>query len=98
MCYNLLHLFIFSQAKDLEDSVDKTWVMSAQSPVQQKLINEHPDDTAIFVEGPFLVWLRRLSMTYFILRADPKIYPEVDFDDDGKHIGLLLCFFSTNFS
>lgn len=67
---------------ELEDSVDKTWVMSAQSPVQQKLINAHPVDKSLFVEGPFLVWLRRISMTYFVLRADPKFYPEFDEDDD----------------
>lgn len=77
-------MYRFPQAKELEDSADKTWVMSAQSPVQQKLINEHPEDKPLFVEGPFLVWLRRLSMTYFILRADPKIYPEIEVDDDGK--------------
>ncbi|XP_035226793.1 evolutionarily conserved signaling intermediate in Toll pathway, mitochondrial-like [Stegodyphus dumicola] len=69
-------------AADLEDSKDKTWIMSAQSPVQQKLIDEHPQEKPVYVEGPFLVWLKRISMTYFILRADPKKYPDIEIDDD----------------
>ncbi|XP_054710860.1 evolutionarily conserved signaling intermediate in Toll pathway, mitochondrial-like [Uloborus diversus] len=69
-------------ANKLEESIDKTWIMSAQSPVQQKLIEEHSEEKALYIEGPFLVWLRKLSMTYFVLRADSKIYPDFEQDDD----------------
>ncbi|XP_021000895.2 evolutionarily conserved signaling intermediate in Toll pathway, mitochondrial [Parasteatoda tepidariorum] len=70
------------EAKEIEESNDKTWIMSAQSPVQQKLIQQHPVEKALFIEGPSLVWLKRLSMSYFVLRADPKFYPDLEVDDD----------------
>lgn len=69
-------------AEELEDSIDKTWIMSAQSPAQQKLIEEHPEDKAIYVNGPSLVWLSKISITYYTLCADPKVYPVIEEDDD----------------
>ncbi|GFT69529.1 evolutionarily conserved signaling intermediate in Toll pathway, mitochondrial [Nephila pilipes] len=69
-------------AEHLEDSIDKTWIMSAQSPDQRKLIEEHQEDKAIYVEGPSLVWLRKISITYYTLCADPKFYPVIEEDED----------------
>ncbi|XP_055942046.1 evolutionarily conserved signaling intermediate in Toll pathway, mitochondrial-like [Argiope bruennichi] len=78
-------------AENLEDSVDKTWIVSAQAPAQQKLIEEHPEEKALYVEGPTLVWLRKISMSYYVLCADPKIYPVVEEDeDDVSNIPLYM--------
>lgn len=75
------------EASELADSVDDTWIVSAQSPVQRELLDAHPHDITIFVEGAFRVWLRNASVNYFILRADPRPKPSVsaqDYDDVGN--------------
>ncbi|KAG8235534.1 hypothetical protein J437_LFUL013496 [Ladona fulva] len=59
------------KTSDVKDSVDDTWVVSVQSPTQMELLEAHPEETPIFVEGAFRVWLRNTSVNYFILRADP---------------------------
>lgn len=72
------------QSKDLEDSIDKTWVVSGTSPDQQELMIKHPPDVPIYVEGPFRIWLRNVAINYFILRAEPVERPKpppVDIDD-----------------
>lgn len=81
------------QAEDLPDSLDKTWIICAQSPKQKELIAEHSEKKPIFVEGPFRIWLREAQVHYFIVRSDPciKSVPEVDEDDVGN---LEVPFFS----
>ncbi|XP_067005187.2 evolutionarily conserved signaling intermediate in Toll pathway, mitochondrial [Anabrus simplex] len=72
------------QTADIADSLDKTWIVSAQSPVQQNLLETHPRDAPLYVEGAFRIWLRNESVHYFILRADPRPRPQpppVDIDD-----------------
>jgi signaling intermediate in Toll pathway protein len=59
----------------LEESNDKTWIVSAQSPIQQELLEKLPADKPIFVEGSFRVWLRGAAVNYFVLRADPTPEP-----------------------
>jgi evolutionarily conserved signaling intermediate in toll pathway, mitochondrial len=49
----------------IKDSIDKTWIISAQSPIQEQLINELNEP--IFIQGPHRVWLRDSSISYFIL-------------------------------
>lgn len=75
------------QAADLEESIDKTWVLSAQSPVQQELLERHSRDKPVFVEGAFRVWLRGAAVNYFVLRADPRPEPApVPSDPDGNTV------------
>lgn len=38
---------------EIKDSIDDTWIVSAQSSSQKSLINEHKHDEPIFVEGLF---------------------------------------------
>nr|CAD7205377.1 unnamed protein product [Timema douglasi] len=45
------------------DSLDDTWVVSAQSPLQRKLLDAHPHNIPVYVEGAFLVWLREAPMS-----------------------------------
>lgn len=68
------------QTKDLNGSVDDTWIVSGQSTDQQKLLQNHPKNAALRVEGPFLIWLRTRSISYFILRGDPV--PDSMFEDN----------------
>lgn len=75
------------EACDVEDSLDKTWIVSAQSPVQRELLDAHPHDVSVFVEGAFRIWMRNASVGYFILRADPGPKPKLpqqDIDDVGN--------------
>ncbi|XP_069684979.1 evolutionarily conserved signaling intermediate in Toll pathway, mitochondrial isoform X1 [Periplaneta americana] len=75
------------QASELPDSIDDTWIVSAQSPVQKELLDAHPHDVSIFVEGAFRVWLRTASVSYFILRADPRPKPKPPPSDmDGQEL------------
>ncbi|KAG8188895.1 hypothetical protein JTE90_014951 [Oedothorax gibbosus] len=69
----------------LEGASDQTWVLSAQSPAQRQLLSELPDGESLWVEGPSLVWLRKVSMTYFALRAQAKAYPPCEVDEDGTY-------------
>ena len=54
----------------MEDSIDKTWIVSGQSPQQQQIVEELPDNETVYVEGPFKSWLRMMSIEYFMLRAN----------------------------
>ncbi|CAG0890728.1 unnamed protein product [Cyprideis torosa] len=57
---------------DVPDSIDKTWIVSAQSPEQVEMITSHPSDSPVYVEGAFNLYLRNASISYFVLRADPR--------------------------
>lgn len=69
---------------DVESSIDKTWIVSGQSPVQKELLGRHKKESAVYIEGPFLIWLRHRSVSYFVLRGDPPpdvFVDEEDYDD-----------------
>lgn len=62
------------ETKDLEESYEDTWIISAISRIQQDLLLDHSKsrkNIPIYVEGPFKVWVADQSVDYFILRADP---------------------------
>lgn len=81
----LLNLF-FTQTEELEDAYDETWIVSGQSEEQQRLIETHPPSQPIYVEGAFRVWLSRVCINYFVLRAEPRQRPQPHSpqDIDGK--------------
>ncbi|XP_030020502.2 evolutionarily conserved signaling intermediate in Toll pathway, mitochondrial [Manduca sexta] len=64
------------QTEEIEVSLDKTWIVSAQSEAQKILLSEQPIDEPLVVRGPYDVYLRDQIVTYFLLlgktRADPK--------------------------
>ena len=83
--YNIKKQYIkllFFQTDDIKEALEHTWIVSAQSPIQKKLLNSRTKDNPIFVEGPFKIWLRNVSVNYFILRADniSKQVPDIDLD------------------
>uniref|UniRef100_T1J3B0 Evolutionarily conserved signaling intermediate in Toll pathway, mitochondrial n=1 Tax=Strigamia maritima TaxID=126957 RepID=T1J3B0_STRMM len=63
------------QTKDLEDSIDDTWIVSVQSPAQKELVADCKENIPVYVEGVFLVCLKYRMINYFILRADAKPAP-----------------------
>ena len=71
----------------MEDAQDHTWIVSGQSPDQQALIESHPSNRPIYVEGAFRIWLKDQCINYFILRAEPRPPPEVvaEVDPDGNY-------------
>ncbi|CAH0384621.1 unnamed protein product [Bemisia tabaci] len=72
------------QTKDVENSIDDTWIVSGQSPVQRKLLENHPVNKPIYVEGGFRIYLREMPMLYFILRAEPDRNRKIPVRDDYK--------------
>lgn len=75
------------KTKDLEQSVEDTWIVSGQSPDQKKLIANHPKNVPIYIEGGFRIWLRKQSIVYFILRTEPKdVFDVEEVDEDGNII------------
>ncbi|CAH1794947.1 unnamed protein product [Owenia fusiformis] len=59
--------------EEVESCIDDTFVASAQSTIQRALINGHPTDKPLFVEGGYKVWMREKCLNYFVLKADPVL-------------------------
>lgn len=76
------------ETKTLKDALDKTWIVSGMSKDQSQLLKDHPRNKALYIEGPFLIWLRNRTINYFTLRADPDIEflksLNYEDDEDGK--------------
>ncbi|XP_052262814.1 evolutionarily conserved signaling intermediate in Toll pathway, mitochondrial-like [Dreissena polymorpha] len=59
-----------------ENSKEKLFIASAQSPLQREMIHTHPESKPIYVEGGYRVWLRDIPQTFFVMRTDtdPSIF------------------------
>lgn len=68
--------------EDIEEAIDKTWIVSGISPEQVELIKKHDKRKPIYIEGPYLIWLRDKCVNYFTLRAD--VDPKLKFEDDEE--------------
>lgn len=64
------------QTVDIKDSVDDTWIISAQSVSQKRLLSENSAKIPVFVEGPFTVFLRGNYINYFILRGQARAFDD----------------------
>ena len=53
---------VIYDSKDISESIDKTWIVSGQSPDQKEMITKLPKDKALYVEGGFRVWLREAQV------------------------------------
>lgn len=78
----------YFQTSTVEDSIEDTWVVSAQSPKQKQLLEEHNTKQPIYVEGAFRVWIKDKPVNYFMLKGNPKLNIELKYEDPD---GLLLC-------
>ena len=54
-------------ANDIPESIDKTWIVSGQSPDQRDMITKLPKDKALYVEGGFRIWLREAQVCHPLL-------------------------------
>ncbi|XP_077491335.1 evolutionarily conserved signaling intermediate in Toll pathway, mitochondrial [Amblyomma americanum] len=83
MCVDIQTTVSVHQTKEeVPDAVDDTWIVSGQSPQQQELIREHPPNKPIRIEGPFSIYLRSSSISYFVLRAEPVPIRVIEVDSD----------------
>ncbi|XP_060082334.1 evolutionarily conserved signaling intermediate in Toll pathway, mitochondrial-like [Ylistrum balloti] len=69
-----------------ENPLEDTFIVGAQSPEQADLINAHPPDIPLVVEGSFSIWLRDKQLFYFVLKSDQgrPHTPAGDVDDDSE--------------
>lgn len=78
--------------ENIEESLDKTWIVSGQSPEQRKLLKNHSVDLSLRVKGPFSIQLRNRSINYFTLVGDAE--PDDLFADeedlDGEAFYFIL--------
>lgn len=75
------------ETKLVNSALDETWIVSGMSPEQTLLLRNHPLSNALFIEGPFLIWLRNRSINYFTLRSDPdmELFKSFQTNNDGNH-------------
>ncbi|XP_054168193.1 evolutionarily conserved signaling intermediate in Toll pathway, mitochondrial-like [Oppia nitens] len=81
MCIDIQTKISVLSTSQIEDSLEKTWIVSGQSPQQKQIVEELPTNESVYVEGPFKVWLRNQSIDYFIIRANNP-NPVYNKDDD----------------
>lgn len=74
------------ETKVVEGCLDKTWIVSGQSPEQKKLLSTHSPESPLKIEGPFKIQLRNHSVTYFTLIGDAE--PDENFENEGDIDGL----------
>lgn len=71
--------------RDVKDSIDQTFIVSAMAPKQRELLVQHDNKIPIYVEGPFHIYVATKLVDYFTLRANPpknRQYPP--WEPDGK--------------
>lgn len=84
MCsVDLLSQITLFDTENVPDAIDHTWIVSGQSSEQQELLARH-QQKPVFIEGPFVIWLRNRSINYFLLKSEsnpPAPKDEEDLDD-----------------
>ncbi|XP_075973614.1 evolutionarily conserved signaling intermediate in Toll pathway, mitochondrial [Anticarsia gemmatalis] len=70
------------QTEEIEASLDKTWVVSAQSEAQKILLADQPLDEPLVVKGPFDIYLKDQVVSYFMLIGKTRPEPKDDTDPD----------------
>lgn len=83
---DVLSKVVIYDTKKVKDSIDKTWIVSVQAPLQRELLAKHNKKEPIYVEGPFKIYVANKCVDYFILTAKAmknRKFPGAD-DNDGK--------------
>ncbi|XP_003746835.1 evolutionarily conserved signaling intermediate in Toll pathway, mitochondrial [Galendromus occidentalis] len=79
------------EARELTESLDKTWIVSGQSWKQRELLLEESGKNPLKIEGPFTLWMKPRAIQYFTLIGEPRIKPEVCIEtDDVSNLKLRL--------
>jgi len=71
------------ETKDIEDAVEDTWIISAMSSVQERLLEMQSPNSPVCVEGPYTVWVADQCIDYFVLRGETRKHNDYE-DIDGK--------------
>ncbi|XP_018429139.1 PREDICTED: evolutionarily conserved signaling intermediate in Toll pathway, mitochondrial [Nanorana parkeri] len=58
--------------EEMERWRDCTSIPGIQSPDQMALLAEHDHNYPVIVEGPFPLWLKKICVNYYVLRAEPN--------------------------
>lgn len=86
------------QTANIKDSIEDTWIVSAQSPKQKKLLETHDKNQPIYVEGAFKVWIKNKAVNYFVLKGNPKPRKDDEIENpDGGWTILMQNHFYYNF-
>ncbi|XP_055534075.1 evolutionarily conserved signaling intermediate in Toll pathway, mitochondrial [Wyeomyia smithii] len=74
---------------EVSDALDQTWIVSGQSSEQSELLARH-SHKPVFIEGPFLIWLRNRSINYYLLKSESNPPPPKNDEDsdDVRKISL----------
>jgi evolutionarily conserved signaling intermediate in Toll pathway len=76
IAYRALYRMCFSADKTSEinisysDDDENTWFVTSQSPKQRELLSEHDPKVPIFIEGPFIAYVRNRKVEYFLMKSD----------------------------
>ncbi|XP_072762930.1 evolutionarily conserved signaling intermediate in Toll pathway, mitochondrial [Anoplolepis gracilipes] len=77
------------ETKDIQDAIEDTWIVSAMSSTQERLLQTQSPSNPIFVEGPYTVWVADECIDYFILRGENrKMKKEYEDIDDVSNIRI----------
>ncbi|KMQ97209.1 evolutionarily conserved signaling intermediate in toll mitochondrial [Lasius niger] len=76
------------ETKDIQDSIEDTWIVSAMSSLQERLLQTQSPSSPIFVEGPFTVWIADQCIDYFVLRGEVRKKKEYEDIDDVSDIKI----------
>ncbi|CAF0705802.1 unnamed protein product [Brachionus calyciflorus] len=86
-----------------KDNFESTWIVTAQSQKQAELLKDHKKSIPIFVEGPFITWIRSKMVEYFVMKTDPdpeiieKIKQNENYDDLDQNFKNLHNMFNDPF-
>ncbi|XP_053676150.1 evolutionarily conserved signaling intermediate in Toll pathway, mitochondrial [Anopheles nili] len=75
--------------KTVENALDHTWVVSGQSAEQSELLEAHEKKEPVYIEGPFVIWLRNRSINYYVLKSAPKPLPQAEETNDPDDVSNL---------
>lgn len=82
------------KTSEIEESIDDTWIVSAQSPIQQELLENHDAKKPVYVEGSFKIWIKTVPVNYFILRTDAPVVRVTKKEDEDDVSNLRVPFFN----
>ncbi len=60
--------------EEIPESLDKTWIISGQSPAQREIIKTLPRTEVLYVEGAFRVWLKDAQVRKNYFKKSIKTY------------------------
>lgn len=68
MLPDLKSIITVTNTSQVPDSVDKTWLVSAQSPTQQAVIDRLDDKATLYIEDGGLAYVGSQYLSYFVLK------------------------------